>query len=295
MKIKINKDRSLAIFTGITLSFVSAWYAITGLAAIFSASFWPIVIMGTTLEIGKIITASYLYRNWSILPLLMRTYFSVAVAILMFITSMGVFGFLSKAHIDQNQSSGDVQSKIEMLDSKIEREKSRINTSALALNQLDSAVDKIISDKDAEQGLRYRKNQEKERLSINKEIKDAQKSIDELQTEKMPLAKEMRAAEKEVGPIRYVAELIYGESNKEILEKAVRFMIIALVLVLDPLALLLIVSANINYSQKSKPTDSSNKYSMDARKWFKSNANAVATDGKNWTEMQDVTVTKTKK
>jgi hypothetical protein len=135
---------------------------------------------------------------------------------------------------------------------------------------------------------------EKSRI-INKEIKDAQKTIDELQTEKMPLAKEMRAAEKEVGPIRYVAELIYGESNKEILEKAVRFMIIALVLVLDPLALLLIVSANINYSQKSKPTDISNKYSAEARKWFKTNANAVATDGKNWMEMPDVTVTKTKK
>ena len=119
-----------------------------------------------------------------------------------------------------------------MIDSKIERERGRIDTNALALKQLDSAVNKIISDKDAEQGLRYRKNQEKERIAINKEIKDAQKSIDELQTEKMPLAKEIRIAEKEVGPIRYVAELIYGESNKEILEKAVRFMIIALVLVI---------------------------------------------------------------
>ena len=292
MKTKINIDRFLAIFTGLILSLVSAWYAITGLAIIFSAALWPIIIMGTTLELGKIITASYLYRNWSVLPILMKSYFTVAVAILMFITSIGVFGFLSKAHIDQNISSGDIQSKVEIIDSRIQRERERIASNTSALKQLDSAVNKIIDEKDAEQALRYRKNQEKERKSINSEIKDSQKSIDELQIEKMPLAKEIRIAEREVGPIRYVAELIYGESNKEILEKSVRFMIIALVLVLDPLALLLIVSANINYSQKSKPTDSSNKYYLDAKKWFRSNA--VATDGKNWTEMPDVTVIKNK-
>jgi hypothetical protein len=285
---KIN-DKHLAISTGIILSIVSAYYAIVGLTIIFSAAFWPIIIMGSTLEVGKIITASYLYRNWSVIPFLMKSYFTVAVAILMFITSMGVFGFLSKAHIDQDLSSGDVQSKVEILDSKIQRERERIASNVSALKQLDSAVNKIIAEKDAEQGLRYRRNQEKERKSISSEIKDSQKNIDNFQTERLPLAKEIRVAEREVGPIRYVAELIYGESNKEILEKAVRFMIISLVLVLDPLALLLIVSANINYSLNSK------KYSLDARRWFKSNANAVATDGKNWTEMPNVTVTKMKK
>ncbi len=294
MRIKIS-DKFLAIFTGIILSIVSAYYAIVGLTIIFAAAFWPIIIMGTTLEVGKLITASYLYRNWSVIPFLMKSYFTVAVVILMFITSMGVFGFLSKAHIDQNVSSGDVQSKIEMLDSRIQREKERIASNVFALKQLDSAVNKIIADKDAEQGLRYRKNQERERKSINSEIKDSQKNIDDLQIERLPLAKEIRVAEREVGPIRYVAEIIYGESNKQILEKSVRFMIIALVLVLDPLALLLIISANIDYSLKSKNINSSKKYSLDARKWFRSNANAVATDGKIWTEMSGVTVTKTKK
>jgi esterase/lipase len=288
-------DKFLALFTGIILSIVSAYYAIVGLTIIFSAAFWPIIIMGSTLEIGKIITASYLYRNWSVIPFLMKSYFTAAVAILMFITSMGVFGFLSKAHIDQDLSSGDVQSKVEVLDSKIQREKERIVSNVSALKQLDSAVNKIIAEKDAEQGLRYRKNQEKERKSISSEIKDSQKNIDDFQTERLPLAKEIRIAEREVGPIRYVAELIYGESNKEILEKSVRFMIISLVLVLDPLALLLIISANINYSLKSKNINFSKRYSLDMKKWFKSNANAVATDGKNWTEMPDVTVTKTKK
>ena len=288
-------DKLLAISTGIILSIVSAYYAIVGLTIIFSAAFWPIIIMGSTLEVGKIITASYLYRNWSVIPFLMKSYFTVAVAILMFITSMGVFGFLSKAHIDQDLSSGDVQSKVEVLDSRIQRERERIASNVSALKQLDSAVNKIIAEKDAEQGLRYRRNQEKERKSISSEIKDSQKNIDNFQTERLPLAKEIRVAEREVGPIRYVAELIYGESNKEILEKAVRFMIISLVLVLDPLALLLIVSANINYSLKSKNINFSKKYSLDARRWFKSNANAVATDGKTWTEMPNVTVTKTKK
>lgn len=292
IKSKANVDKRLALFTGLMLSIVSAWYAITGLAAIFSAAFWSVIIMGTALEIGKIITASYLYRNWKVLPFMMKSYFTVAVAILMFITSMGVFGYLSKAHIEQSASSGDVQSKIQMIDSRIERERDRVTRSETALKQLDLAINKIIEVNDATQGLRLRRSQEKERTTIKEEVKDAQKTIDNLQSERIPLSQQIREVEKEVGPIRYVAELLYGESTKEVLERSVRLMIIALVLVLDPLALLLIISSNVNYNNNIKTKSTNDKYVRDARNWFRSNANAVETDGKNWTEMPGVTITK---
>ncbi len=298
MRTKIS-DKFLAIFTGIILSLVSAYYAIAGLTIIFAAAFWPIIIMGTTLEVGKIITASYLYRNWNNIPILMKSYFTVAVAILMFITSIGVFGYLSAAHTDRASILGDVQSKVNIYDEKIKVSKDNLDINRKVLRQMDDSVDQVMarssSEQSVERAVQIRRQQAKERSRILAEIEAEQKTISRLNDEKAPIASEIRKAEAEVGPIKYVAELLYGESSTELLEKSVRFMIIALVLVLDPLALLLIISANINYSLKSKKINSSKKYSLDARRWFRSNANAVATDGKIWKEMPDVTVTKTKK
>jgi hypothetical protein len=284
----MNLDKFWALLTGILLSFVSAYYAITGLAAIFAASFWPIVIMGTILEFGKIITASYLYRNWDILPFLMKTYFTIAVAILMMITSMGVFGFLSKAHIEQNASSGNVVSKIEIIDAKITRERERITAADNALKQLDSAVNKIIDKDNATVALRARASQNKERAAIKAEITEAQNTIEDLQNEKMPLSQQIREVEKEVGPIKYVSQLLYGESTKDDLEKAVRFMILALVLVLDPLALLLIVSANLHLKKDDEEE-------LELPDIYSSDGNAVATDGNIWNTISDVKITKIQK
>jgi len=109
----LNLDRWLIMATGIALSVVAAWYSVTGLTAIFAGAFWAIVILGGTLEFGKIILASWLYRNWKHVPFLMKTYFVSALFILMLITSMGIFGFLSKAHLDQVAPSGEVAAKIE--------------------------------------------------------------------------------------------------------------------------------------------------------------------------------------
>ena len=105
----------LVLFVALAISGVAAWYSIAGLAAIFAAAKLPIIIMGSTLEAGKLVTASWLYQNWSRAPLLLKSYLTLAVAVLMFITSMGIFGFLSKAHIDQTLVSGDNTLLIEQL------------------------------------------------------------------------------------------------------------------------------------------------------------------------------------
>lgn len=285
-----NIDRYSALFAGISISGVSAWYSIVGLTAIFSAAFWSIVIMGSVLEIGKIITASYLYRNWEKMPIIIKTYFTTAVVILMLITSMGTFGYLSKAHIEQASSVGDSQERVERIDSTISREKEKIARADAALKQLDGAINSMISNDRATRGLEYRRIQEKERATLKNEIKIAQANIDELLDEKVPLSKEIRNLQREVGPIRYVALMIYGDDNEEILERTIRWVIILLVLVLDPLAILLIMITTKNnlseWQPKSHPTYSErNKYTKEEMGWLKENSNAVATDGESWIDI----------
>lgn len=275
-----NLDKYLAFFAGVAISCISAWYSIIGLTTIFSAAFYPILIMGSVLELGKIITASYLYRNWRMMPIVMKDYFTLAVMILMLITSMGTFGYLSKAHIEQTASSGDTQDKIERIDSSIARERERITRAEAAMKQLDGAINSMISNDRATRGLEYRRTQEKERKELQVEIKSAQSNIDSLLDEKAPLSREIRNLQREVGPIRYVALLFYDSDNTEILDKTIRWIIILLVLVLDPLAVLLIMTTT-----RHTTTDSYRKYSKEERDWLKENSNAVATDGKSWFDL----------
>lgn len=290
----VNLDRFLALITGFLLSLVSAYYAITGLAIIFAGAFIPVVIMGSILEFGKIITASYLYRNWKQLPILMRSYFCVAVTILMFITSMGVFGFLSKAHVDQNLAGADVSSKVAIIDEKIKVAKENIEVNRKALKQMDEIVNQTISRSTTEDGATrassMRRQQTQERNRLISEIEKEQKTLSLLNEERAPLAAEIRKVDAEVGPIRYVAELLYDKNSPEILDKAVRFMIMALVLVLDPLALLLIISANVRDDKQKN--NSADKYDVEAEEWLTGRANAVATNGNDWKDLNDVTVTR---
>lgn len=278
----IANDRVFAMATGLALSVVSAFYAVTGLAAIFAGAFIPIIIMGTVLEVGKIITATYLYRNWALMPRAMRAYFISAVAVLMIITSMGVFGYLSKAHIEQGASAGDFTAAIERLDQSVIREKTRITTSERMLSQLDAAIDRYISLGQITRGLDARRTQAKEREDLAVDMKAAQASIDALLDQRAPLAQSIRTTQIEVGPIRYVAQLIYGEESEEVLDKAVRYIIIALVLVLDPLAILLIISAN---SIHQLPAGSNSEK-------FSHSANSTAVDARSWKEMEGVIITK---
>ncbi len=245
MILSSNIDRWLILTTGVALSVVSAWYSVTGLVAIFAGASLAIIILGGTLEFGKIILASWLYRNWKYIPFLMKTYFTSALLILMLITSMGIFGFLSKAHLDQVAPSGDVVAKIERIDDSISRERARVARAEQQLGQLDKAIDSIIDRNNrAQTALQLRNQQKKERDTLAAEIKDAQKNIDTLLDERSPLLKATRAIKLEVGPIRYVSELLYGTDGEKDLEAAIRIMILLLVMVIDPLAVLLIIAAS---------------------------------------------------
>ncbi len=236
------------LLVAITISAVAAYYSIVGLTAIFAAAVIPIIIMGAALEVGKITAAVWLKLNWHRCSWTYKLYLVPAVAVLMLLTSMGIFGFLSKAHSDQNLVSGDVLSKIAIYDEKIKIAKENIDANRRALKQLDEAVDQVMgrstTETGAERSVQIRRQQGPERQRLIREIEAEQKKINGLNEERAPIAAEVRKVEAEVGPVKYIAALIYGDyADTNLLEAAVRWVIIIIVAVFDPLALVLILAA----------------------------------------------------
>lgn len=250
------------LLTALSLSMVAAWYSILGLTAIFASAVIPIIIMGTILEVAKVTVTVWLHEYWPRCRLLMKIYLVPAVGMLMVITSMGIFGFLSKAHSDQNLVSGDVLSKIAIYDEKIKTQKDNIEANRRSLKQMDEGVDSVLGrstdEKGADKAVALRKAQQKERVRLQAEILQSQKLIAELNEARAPIAAEVRKVEAEVGPIKYIAAFIYGDNpDANLLERAVRWVIIILVVVFDPLAIMMVLAATESLKwereQRSQP------------------------------------------
>ena len=374
----------LTLLSALTISAIAIYYSVAGLAAIFAAAVIPIIIMGVALEVGKLVTAVWLHRYWSRAVWWMKTYLSIAVLVLMFITSMGIFGFLSKAHIEQTSLSQEQVALIDTLNDKETRSQAKIDRWRGELDRLlkgeDVRVDSLItseqdnldkiyarikSEKDAfradakfeieQQQTRIKQAQDrrdaeiaaaekkfegtfggskqyeeavnkakanelsvasraqaeilkintqldadlkavddkyaKEIADINKRINDLrnqannktvdiegritelegfieteQKIIDEVNEEKFGYEKEYRKLEAEVGPIKYIAEFIYGEqADNNLLEAAVRWVIIIIIFVFDPLAVLLLIASQytFNWHRQDKGGSSPGKPNQD--------------------------------
>ena len=240
----------LTFLSAISISVIAAGYSIIGLATLFAGAVIPIILMGSALEVGKLVAASWLYHNWnSDVPRLLKAYLFSAIIILIFITSMGIFGFLSKAHLDQVKPTSSNNIKIELLDNQIKSQQLIIDRSQKTLTLLDKALEVYIDKEFVTRGLKERKKQEPERLELNTAIKEASNEIAKLSEEKGVLSLEQNKIEAEVGPIKYVAELIYGENAQDNFDKAVRIVILILIFVFDPLAVLLLIAANISLRQ----------------------------------------------
>ena len=250
----------LLLITGLTISAVAIYYSVVGLAAIFSAAVIPIIIMGTTLEVAKLVCATWLKANWSRAPTMLKSYMTVAVMVLMLITSMGIFGFLSKAHNDQNLVSGDVQSKLAIYDEKIKTARENIEADRKQLKQMDEAVDQVMARSTSEAGASransIRKTQQRDRAALAKSIEANQKLIATLNDEAAPIRAEIRKVEAEVGPIKYIAKFIYGDNPDEnLLEKAVTWVIILIVIVFDPLAVIMLLAAQMTFQWRNHGHD----------------------------------------
>jgi hypothetical protein len=242
----------LTLISGLSISAVAVWYSVAGLVSIFAAAAIPIMIMGVSLEVSKLVATVWLKINWTIAPKLIKTYLISAIAILMLITSMGIFGFLSKAHLDQAVPTGDVVDQVSLFDDKIKTQKENIDAARKALKQMDEAVDQVMArssdEKGADKAAALRRGQARERTQLQNDISKAQKEIANLNEQRAPIAKELRKVEAEVGPIKYIAALLYGDNpDQNILEKAVRWVIIIIVMVFDPLAVILLLASQYSF------------------------------------------------
>lgn len=215
----------LTLITALALSSIAAYYSVIGLAQIFPGSFWPIIIMGSVLEAAKLVTVSWLYNNWKQTNKLMKSYFIVAVLLLMLITSMGIFGFLARSHMETNVVIG---------------------TNSVQLQTLNSQ-EKILRDR--LQYLLKKAGDDPEKISrvTDKAIQDTQAELKKLTNEKLPLLQEENKMAAEIGPIKYIAEIFYDKTDADLLDKAVRLVIFIIIIVFDPLAVLLLIAANKSF------------------------------------------------
>lgn len=238
----------LPLLTALALSGIAAYYSVIGLAQIFPGSYWPIIIMGSVLEASKLVTVSWLYNNWKTTFSAMKLYFLIAVVLLMAITSMGIFGYLSKAHIEHSTSIAPLVEKVIIYEEKIKSIQATIERNNKNLSQYDEAVDQIMGrskdERGAERANQIRKAQQKDRQRIATENAGLQKEIQKLTEEKLPLSLEVKKAESDLGPIKYVAEVVYNTQDRDIIDKAVRLVIFIIIVVFDPLAVLLLIAAN---------------------------------------------------
>jgi hypothetical protein len=239
----------ITLVTALFLSSVAAYYSVIGLAAIFAAAFIPVVIMGATLEVAKVVATSWLFRNWGTAPKLIKTYLIAAIAVLMLLTSMGIFGFLSKAHIDQTLAAGTSGSELTVIEQQIQYEQKRIENANKSIATLDRLVDQ--SNPEASNGLRT--SQGRERKQLASEISSANSTIKDLNKQALPLRKDYLQSTADVGPIKFIAEGLYGKETEGVLERAVRWVIVLIVVVFDPLALALLIAANHGLQKHNIP------------------------------------------
>jgi hypothetical protein len=259
----------ITFLSAISISVIAAGYSIIGLSTLFAGAVIPIIAMGSALEVGKLVAASWLYNNWrnKLVPKTIKAYLTFAVVVLIFITSMGIFGFLSKAHLDQVQPTSSNNIKIELIDKQIDQQQKIIDRSNKTLTLLDSALEKYVDMEYVTRGLKEREKQKPERDKLTLAINNASDEIAKLTTEKATLELEQDKIEAEVGPIKYIAELIYGDEAKDHFDKAVRWVIIILIFVFDPLAVLLLIAANISLrSRKVEKEEEENKVQKNYQK-----------------------------
>jgi len=214
----------LPFLTAIALSAIAAFYSVIGLAQIFPGSFWPIIIMGTVLEIAKLVTVSWLYNNWNVTVRIMRYYFLIAIILLMIITSMGIFGYLSRAHIESHIVVGANSVQLRTLGTQEKIAKERLDYLLQRAGDPSTATNRI-----------------------DKQIQETQAELKRISQEKLPLLTEENKLTAEIGPIKYIAEMLYTKEDPGFIDKAVRVVILVIIVVFDPLAVLLLIAANQSY------------------------------------------------
>jgi len=231
------------------ISVVAAFYSVTGLAAIFTGATIAVIIMGAVLEAGKVAAAAWLHKYWHLANKALKVYLCTAVVLLMAITSMGTFGFLSKAHLQNTSGTTVAIQQVKQYDETIKRIESELSR----LDAQTTSLDVLVTGADPERASAVRNRQRNERAQISERRAGLYSERDTAAAARDKLRTNVAGAEAEIGPIKYVAELIYGtQADAASYDKAVRWMIILLVVVFDPLAISLLIAAQSGFEIERK-------------------------------------------
>lgn len=260
VNILMTNSKSLLLIAALCLSAVSAYYSIVGLAAIFHSAWISVAVLASILEVCKLILASWLYRNWSSIQVLLRGYLTLAVVVLMLITSMGIFGYLSKAHVEQDVTNQSIQLRLQQLDIQLSQKQQDLERIERDLAQLDRSINIQLDANRAQGALAARRQQQAERDRLRQEREASQNQILAINQQKTSLRQEQNNQLSKLGPLIYVAELFGADGEQS--KSAVKWMIVILVFVCDPLAVLMIMAAN---SKKDivKPDEGTIRWSDD--------------------------------
>lgn len=259
----------VSIIAAVVLSGVSAFFSVTGIQTIFSGALLGATLMGISLEFSKISATVWLYLWWKKASKLIRGYLTFAVAALILVSSIGIYGYLTKAYVGQEQQVSQNETEIERIDERIARQQENINRAETQLEQLNEAIDRYIELDVITRGLEEREQQREDRARLNEQINEAQSQIDSLRDQKFEIQQEVEQMEVNVGPIRYIAAFLYQTDEPEkYYDNAARFFIILLVLVFDPFAVLMMVAGNISidHARRGKRKPAQRKKSQTSKK-----------------------------
>ena len=243
-----------ALVAGIVLSVISGFFSVIGLATLFSGAYNSVLVMGAALEFSKIICASWIYRNWKIAPIFMRIYMVLASLILVAITSMGTFGYLSKSYLEKAENVSNHSIEIDSIQAEKDLKISEIATRMKIIGQMDASVEKLISFdriRGPDGAIAAREAQKEERALISQELTALNAELLVLSKKESGVLTEKNSSEAELGPLKYFAEFLYGEEAKAHFDDSVRTIILTIVFVFDPLAICLILAGNLGINKRN--------------------------------------------
>jgi hypothetical protein len=256
----------LVLLSGIFISVISAYYSILGLVSIFSGATLLIMLMGSSLEIGKIISCLWLHKHWNDRIGFLKVYLSIAIIVLMGITSLGIYGFLTKANLKQSEGVNLNLSKVASLENNINREQSRLDLNNAQILQYNELLSKLTT-QDVRRASNERRRIQSEIKVLSKESKEISKTVDNLNTELLPYKSEINAVEVEVGTLLYISKLIYGDDYKEHLPQTLTALTLLIIFVFDPLAIGLLIASQKSFGLIPKKDVNSTVNSNIASSW----------------------------
>lgn len=235
-----------AIIAALFLSCVSAYFSVTGMALLFSGATISVIIMASALEFSKIVSAAWLQHNWKTCSRLIKIYLITATCFLILLTSMGTFGYLSRAHLATSDNIQLSQVQMQPLQDQIDLEQRKLKNAQTSLDTLD----RFANTSDPKDAVFIRARQKTERQNLNTEIDDATGKLEILNAKLLPLKTQQAITTSDIGPLKYIAELVYGKSASEHFDETVRFVIILIVIVFDPLAIVLLLAGTSGLNKK---------------------------------------------